>query len=268
MPKDITLAPIYPSAGVEAEYRKRLLDLVNEMAKSYAWFVRAAYRSNEPAIMAIDADPTDALRKAMEKLADRWRARFDDRAEALAEYFATEASKRTDAALKAALRKSGFTIKFKPTPAQRDIMKATVQANVSLIKSIPDQYMVAVQGAVFRAVQTGGDLGTLTTELQKHAGVTRRRARFIALDQNNKANAALKRARQAELGIDEEEWRHSGGGKHPRPSHVHAGRERVRYKVSEGWLDPATGRRIWPGTEVGCRCVGRPIIKGLERWAA
>lgn len=263
--KDIVLAPIHPNAGVEAAYKKRLLRLVNEMARSVQYFVKAAYRANEPVLAEDATDPADALRSAMEKLADRWRARFDDGSEALAEYFAKSSGERTDAALKAALKKAGFTIAFKPTPAQRDVMAATVQANVSLIKSIPDQFMTAVEGSVFRAVQTGGDLGMLTKELQKHAGVTRRRAAFIALDQNNKANAAMKRARQSELGIDEEEWRHSGGGKHPRSTHVRAGRERTRYRVSEGWLDPATGRRIWPGTEPGCRCVGRSVIPGLER---
>ena len=32
--------------------------------------------------------------------------------------------------------------------------------------------------------------------------------------------AAMNRARQDELGIEKARWRHSGGGKHPRPTHV------------------------------------------------
>lgn len=263
MPKDRSLTPVYPNEGVTAAYQKRLLKLVDEMARSLIYFVSAAYKANEPAAMAEDADPADALRKAMEKLSKRWERRFDDAADALAEHFAKDVSGRSDAALKASLRKAGLTVKFKITAAQRDILKATVQQNVALIKSIPEQYLTQVQGAVMRAVQVGGDLGTLSKELQHQHGVTRRRAAFIARDQNNKSTAALKRNRQMEVGIEEEIWRHSGGGKHPRPTHVKAGKDRVRYKVSEGWLDPATGRRIWPGSEVGCRCVGRPVIPGL-----
>lgn len=261
--KPKALAAIHPNEGVAAEYRRRLLRLVDEMGRSVAYWLKAAYRANEPHAMAQDADPADVLRKVLAELQKRWQSRFDDAAEALAEHFAKAAADRSDAALKASLRKAGFTVKFKPSAAQRDIMKATVQQNVSLIRSIPAQYLTQVEGSVMRAVQVGGDLGKLTAELQKHHGVTRRRAANIARDQNSKATAALKRARQLELGIEEEEWRHAGSAKHPRPSHVKAGKDRVRYKVAEGWLDPAIGRRIWPGSEIGCECIGQPVIPGL-----
>lgn len=258
-------APIHPNEGVTADYRKRLLRLVDEMNRSVAYWLRAAYRANEPEVsgLAADAAPADVLKRVLGELQKRWQDRFDDAAQAMADHFATAAAERSDAALKASLRKAGFTVKFKPSAAQRDVMKATVQQNVSLIKSIPARSLAQVEGSVMRMVQVGGDLGRLTEELQRHAGVTRRRAAFIARDQNAKATAALKRARQLELGIVEEEWRHSGAGKHPRPSHLKAGKDRVRYRVEDGWLDPDVGERIWPGSLVGCRCVGRPVIPGL-----
>jgi uncharacterized protein with gpF-like domain len=265
VPKDKVLAAIHPSAAVEAEYRKRLLRLTDEMARSCAYWLRAAFRANEPEVaeLASDADPADVLRRVLAELQKRWQRRFDEAAEAMADHFAKGAAERSDAALKASLRKAGFTVKFKPTAAQRDIMKATVQQNVSLIRSIPAQYLTQVEGSVMRAVQVGGDLGKLTAELQKHHGVTRRRAAFIARDQNSKANAALKRARQLELGIVEEEWRHHGSAKRPRPSHVKAGKDRVRYKVETGWFDPDVGEYVWPGSLIGCQCIGRPVIPGL-----
>lgn len=257
------LQPIHPNAGTEAEYQKRLLRLVNEMAKSVVYWLKASYRANEPAVMAADADPADELRKAMSGLSRRWQKRFDDAADDMAKYFAQSVADRTDATFKAALRKAGFTIKFKMTAAQRDILKATVQQNVALIKSIPAQYLTQVEGSVMRAVQVGGDLGKLTAELQEHHGVTRRRAVNIARSQNSMATAALKRNRQLELGLDEEQWRHSGGGHHPRSSHVKAGKDRVVYNVRDGWYDPQAKVRCWPGSLIGCRCVGRPVIKGL-----
>ena len=63
------------------------------------------------------------------------------------------------------------------------------------------------------------------------------------------------------LGIDEAEWHHSGGGKESRPTHVQAGREKFRYKISTGWYDPAVKRYIRPGEEPGCRCVGKRSLK-------
>lgn len=261
-PKERLLAPIRPNAGVAALYQKRLDKLVDEMAASINRFVRAAYRANTP-VMAQDELPADAMRKAMDTLVKRWTKRFDQGADSLAEYFALKARGATDAALKAALKKTGLVIDFKMTQAQRDILEATTQANVSLIKSIPDQYLSAVQGSVMRSVQMGGDLSTLTEELIKHYGVTRRRAKNIALSQNRLATSALNKARQTELGLDEAEWRHSSAGKEPRPTHVKAGRDRQRYRIADGWYDPAAKRFIQPGELPGCKCTSRSVIPAL-----
>jgi uncharacterized protein with gpF-like domain len=258
------LGPIHPSAGLEVAYRRKLLKLVDEMGASIAWFVPATYRANEPAI-AQDIDPADALRKKMADLSKRWLKRFDQSADDLAEWFAQAASDRSDAALKAVLRKGGFSVKFKPSPAQRDTMKATVQANVSLIKSIPQQYLASVEGAVMRSVQTGRDLGSLTKELVEHHGVTQRRAALIARSQNSMATSALTRARQVELGITQAIWQHSGGGREVRPSHAKAGRDKQRYDVAKGWYDPDVGDYIHPGQLLNCRCVSRPVIPGLSQ---
>lgn len=263
-PKDIVLAPIHPNLGVEEAYRKRLLRLVNEMAKSINWFIRAAYRANEPATVAMDADAADILRRKMEDLSDRWRKRFDEGAEELASYFAKASGDRTDAALKAALKRAGFTIEFRPTRAQRDVMKSTVDANVSLISSVPEQYLEKVQGAVYRSVQVGGDLGTLVKDLEQIAGVTRRRASLIARSQNSMATAALKRARFLELNITEARWVHSGGGRTVRPSHVKASKDGVVFDVAKGWFDPDEGKWVQPGQLINCRCNARPIIKALQ----
>src|SRR5258708_40187860 len=119
-------------------------------------------------------------------------------------------------------KEAGITIEFSTTLAPRDLLQATIQAKVELSKSIPAQYLTQVQGSVMRSVQTGRDLGTLAKELQDHYGVTKRRSAFIARSQNNLATASMTRARQVELGITEAIWMHSGGGKHPRPSHLKA----------------------------------------------
>lgn len=262
--KDLTLKALHPNAGLEARYRERLTKLIEDMHASVIYWIKAAWRANPPK-MAQDASSAFSMRDAMEKLADRWNARFDVAAEQLADYFAKAAADRTDAALRKILKDGGFAIEWRMTPAQREIIQATVEANVSLIKSIPAQHLGQVQQLVMQSVQTGRDLETLTKALEHQFGVTKRRAAFIARDQNNKATAALRNARSIEIaGVDaEEQWVHSGGGRHPRPTHVAAGRERVRYRISEGWYDPALKKHIWPGTEPNCRCVGRLVIKGF-----
>jgi SPP1 gp7 family putative phage head morphogenesis protein len=155
-----------------------------------------------------------------------------------------------------------MAVRFKMTEAARDVMSATIAEQVGLIKSIPAEHLTDVQGIVMRGVQVGRDLGTVSRDLQHQFGVTKRRAATIARDQNNKATASITRVRQQELGIIEAEWLHSAGGKQPRPTHVaNSGK---RYLIADGWLDPALNRRIWPGTEINCRCVSKSVIPGLD----
>lgn len=260
---DKVLSPVRPNAGLAALYRARLDKLIQEMHRSVAYFIAAQYRENPPE-MAQDASPAADLEDEIRSLGSRWQARFDEAAESLAAYFSKAAANRSDAQLRAILRKSGFSIKFRMTRSMNDVLRATIAEQVGLIRSIPQKYLTDVQGAVMRSVQTGRDLGSLAKELQQSYGVTRRRAAFIARDQNNKASASFNRVRQIELGITEAEWRHSGAGKHPRPTHVKAGRDRARYNVSEGWFDPAVQKYILPGELPNCRCVSRSVIPGIN----
>lgn len=263
---EIVLPAVNANAGLRALYQKRLQKLVEAMHRSVRKWVLAAYRANEPAVaklMAEDEAPAVTISKVVRELRKQWQAKFDEGATNLADYFAKAASARTDEQLNAILKKAGFTVQFKMTAAQRDLIQAAIQENVSLIRSIPEQYFKDVEGAVMRSVSAGHDVGALAKTLQESYGVTKRRAAFIARDQTHQASAHLNRGRQLELGIVESEWQHSGGGKHPRPSHVKAGRDRVRFNVAEGWYDPALGKRIWPGTEPNCQCTGRSIIPGF-----
>lgn len=262
MAKAKVLTAVRPNAGLQAHYRKRLDCLIEAMHRSFMKWVLAAYRANQPHIVEMAADklPADELRDVMRELGKRWRNRFDDGSKLLAAYFAQSVSKRTDAQLQAILKKIGFSVDFKMTKAQRDIVASVVNENVSLIKSIPDQYIKDVEGSVMRAVQVGNDVGALAKELEEKFDVARNRARFIARDQTAKATAALNRSRQLELGIVEAEWQHSGAGRHPRPTHVKAGRDRVRFDVAKGWFDPAVQKFIQPGELPNCRCVSRSIL--------
>lgn len=269
--KPKAVAPVRPNAGVQAAYQRKLDRLIDEMQRSVVYWVSAAYRAKPPEMAgdmapeggfgAYAGSPATLMREVTRRLARRWQRRFDEAAPELAKYFATAATDRADGALKATLDKAGFTVKFRLTAEANDVLQATVGENVALIKSIPAQYMTQVQGAVMRSVTAGRDLGSLTKALQEQHGVTKRRAAFIARDQNNKATASINRVRQQALGITEATWLHSGAGKHPRPTHVaNSGKP---YKIAEGWYDPALKRNIWPGTEPNCRCVAKSIIPGF-----
>lgn len=256
---------VRPNVGLEMEYKRKIEKLVRDMHASVDYWLRVYYKRHEPEVVSIakDASPANELKRAMRKLSKRWQKNFDDGAGVLANHFAKSVSQRSKKVLQKNLHDAGITVEFKLSKAQNDILQATINQNVSLIKSIPQKYFTDIGGMVMRSVQTGRDLGQLTKDLEKTYGVTRRRAAFIARDQNNKATSALNNARQLELGISEAEWVHSGGGHRPRPTHVAAGKRKQRYKLSQGWYDPAVKKYIYPGQEPNCGCLSRSIIPGL-----
>lgn len=259
-----TLPPIHPNLGIEAALRRSLQKTIKEMDRSVKYWLSAAYKANEPAIIVQDELPATALRRIVRRLAKQWQTNFDKGAEDLAAYFAQSVSSRSDDQLKQILRRAGFAVDFKMTRAQRDVLQATISENVALIKSIPQQYFTAIEGEVMRSVTAGRDLAPLTKFLQEQYGKTHRRAGFIARDQVNKATASLTRARQIEIGITEAIWVHSSGGRKPRPTHVAAGARQQRYDVTKGWFDPHVQKLILPGELPNCRCVSRSVVLGFD----
>lgn len=196
----------------------------------------------------------------MRKLSRRWLRKFGLLATKLAERFTSDVMKNSDASLSTALQQAGFTVPFKMTAVMNNALQAIITENVNLIRSIPQQYLTQVETLVMQSVSRGRDLGTLTNELQQRYGITRRRAAFIALDQNNKATSTMQSARQRALGIHRGRWRHSHAGKEPRPSHVKADGE--AFDLDKGmFLD---GKWVMPGEEIGCRCTWEAILPGLE----
>lgn len=252
-----TARPVHANKGVELQYKRALDRLIDEMAHSIEYWIEAAYKNNNPEI-AQDALPSQVLAKRLQEVGKRWIKRFDDMAATIAERFIQSGKKATDSSMQQSFKDAGWTVQFKPTKAIRDAMNASVVENVNLIKSIPDQYLKNVTGTIMRGVANGRDLKQISDELQKHYGVTKRRAAFIARDQAAKANATITQARRIELGLFKAIWIHSSGGKTPRPSHVKAGKDKLEYDVREGAL--IDGERIQPGYLPNCRCVSRTIL--------
>lgn len=215
-------------------------------------------------IIAMDANPARELAAELKRLGRRWQKRFDEAAPKVARWFSTAASVRSRRSLMKILKDAGIAVDFTMTRGMRDVLDATVQENVSLIRSIAQKYHTEVEGMVMRSVTAGRDQASLVEDLEKRFAITRRRAALIARDQNNKATAVFTRVRQQEVGIEEAIWLHSHGGHEPRPTHLaNSGK---RYKVAEGWFDPdpKVRRHIWPGELINCRCVPKSVVKGFS----
>ncbi len=141
------------------------------------------------------------------------------KAKKLAEGMIDQASISSVWSLKSSLKDmtGGLTLKTDILTGElKDVLKASIAENVSLIKSIPDQYHKQVEGAVMRSITSAQGGEQLVPFLKKYRGITERRARNIAGDQWIKAYSSINRVRMQKLGIRKYEWLHVGGSMHPR----------------------------------------------------
>lgn len=262
-----TARAVQPNKGLEVWYRNKLDGMIKEMTNSVEYWLSAEYKENPPTMLeAIDmaadakpkASPATAMQQRLKVLTKRWNDRFDEMADQIAQRFVTAGVRYTDASFKQALKDAGWTVEFKMTPVMRDAANATIQENVALIKSISSEYMTDIEGIVMRGYAAGNDLGSVSKDLQDRYGVTKRRAALIAQDQSNKLNATTTQARRVDLGLYEAIWTHSSAGKEPRPSHVKAGRDKLRFDVRKGAL--IDGEYILPGQKIRCRCSSKTVL--------
>lgn len=243
--------------GVRFRYQRRMLALIRAMVADVERSIRAAYQAAPPA-MALDAPPVRLMQREMTAIGAKWIKRFDDAAPLIAGAYVKGSFKATDGAFRQALKDAGWLVKLEMTPAMQEAFEASLAENVGLIKSIPEQYLRQVEGAVMRSYARGRDLEYLVNQIKRIYPRAANRAVFIARDQSNKANAVVTQARQLELGIREAVWMHSHAGKTPRPTHVAMNGK--TYPVAKGMWDSAVRRYIFPGEEPNCRCTGRSVL--------
>jgi SPP1 gp7 family putative phage head morphogenesis protein len=259
-PKDAPQLPVVRgNAGINAWYRRKLEQAITEMHKSFLYWLTAEYKDT---VLARDDSPASAMRAALARLGRRWQKSFDELATSLSKRLAEKVLVHSDSALASGLQHQGFTVKFTMSAPMNDAYQAVIGEQVGLIKSIASQHLTEVEGLVMRSVARGRDLGSLTTELKKRYGITQRRAALIARDQSNKATTTMQAARQQDIGITEGVWRHSHGGKHPRPEHLAA--DGKRFKLAEGMWMPKEGRHVMPGEDPNCRCGWTPVLPGFD----
>lgn len=254
------MRPARPSAANRIAYQRQLESLIDEMHHSTLYWLRATYRQREDEI-ALDASPAADLAAQLRRRAAQWRRMFTERAPDLARAFISKVDRHaTNATKQAAVALTGMAVSMKDTLVANTVMQASVQENVSLIKSIQSEYATEVEGLVMRSVTAGRDLASLTDQLEERFGITRRRAKLIANDQNNKATAQMARVRQMGLGVTKARWLHTGGGKNPRHSHVEANGK--VFDLKKGLK--IDGEYVFPGELINCGCVGAPIIPGVD----
>lgn len=255
--------PVFPPAPAASRYLAELDKLIAVMTRETEREVKKLAEGIEPiGAMDTDASPVSASRILLNKLRARFMKLFRDRAKDMAQRMSNAVVANNDVQMRSSIQQlaGNISVKLNITPDIEARLAAGVQQNVELIKSIPEEYFLRIQGDVMRAIQSGKGEADILKSVRAAGGITERRARIIARDQTSKANSALTIARFEKLGIKKFKWLHSGGGKEPRPLHV-AMSGQVYEIANPPIIDERTGERGFPSMLVNCRCVAAPVLE-------
>ena len=261
--------PIRPSRGADMRYRRQLEALISLMRKDYEREIRKAYRSEGVAMDSISGRAGGVLAK----LGRKWADKFGKVARKMADNFVSalnrDAKKRTELSLSEL--SGGLTIKTPDYNEEiQDVIRASIAQNVALIKSIPEQYHLQIEGAVMRSIAQGGTGAAeiseqirsskqMMEEIENYGFQAEKRAGLIARDQTSKITNTIAVERMKAAGVEEFEWVHSGGGAEPRKLHLELDGQVFRFD-DPPIIDEQTGERGLPGQLINCRCIARPII--------
>ena len=236
------------------------------MSTSVNYWLAAEYRRNESEIVG-DASPAKSMSKKLMDVMATWRETFDKKAESIALWFVRRSNMYATTSVSNKLKAQGMTVNMRITPEVQNVLDSLYETQVSLIKSIPEQYLTQVSVLVQESVTRGRDVAYLKDELKHRYGITERRAKVIARDQNAKASNAIAVERSRQAGITHGIWVHrAGGSKSFRHSHVQmAGTE---FDLSKGCWDDNEKKWVMPGELVNClpSWAGVEFAEGCKRF--
>lgn len=279
------LKAVRPADDIEAEYRGYMQSLVKQMAKEVRDGLLPIIKRNKPEYIK-DANVVDGWADDVTAFFDSFRARWSSiffrnkvrteiqRPLSMAEsnttaQFLKNINKSVGVDVSAMLRNEGI----------ENIMTSTLQENVTLVTSLPDEYLKRIESIVYSGMQQGRYPTAIAKDLQEATGISYRRAKTIARDQMGKLNSAIDSERSQNLGITHYRWstssdlRVSGNpsGRYPKAkvkcymiakSDIGFGQGVYTYKHGANY---AGEENLHPGTShINCRCRRIPLIEGVN----
>lgn len=239
------------SKNQEVKYRRELSALTAKLRKDVATQIVPLLRILQPEYV------NDAYAKTLEEAFNRLRESYsgiNSSAKIVANSFVMNSNQANKTKFYSAMESAvGVNLEtIVQNEGLEDILVATTRENVSLIRSIPEEYFKNIESIVFTGTTQGSTAGSMIKQISKQGKTTTKRAKLIARDQSSKLNSALNQQRQQNLGVDEYIWLMSGDER-VRDSH------RSKNGKTFRWDSPPkdTGH---PGQDIQCRCVAQAII--------
>jgi SPP1 gp7 family putative phage head morphogenesis protein len=254
-----------PPRGIEVSYTRFLLDLVDTLDRLIDEMVRPA------AVAELSRVRTDAWGDDLELLvqdvlvrfgvlvpAESIRSRVTTAGRQVANHTGNELGRMVKSVL-------GVDV-LQSEPWLEDELASFRRENVALIKDLTETHLRRIEQLLADGVRRGDGWKAIAAELQRQTGITKNRAKLIAVDQVGKAQGRMTELRQRGLGINEYEWstvkdsrvRGRPGGAWPDSHPSHWAREGKTFS----WDKPPEGGH--PGEAIRCRCIAQPVIPEID----
>ena len=123
---------VLANKGVEAEYRKKMENLIDAMNKSVLYWLLIDVSSKTPAQVA----------KQLQKRIKQWKKVFGSHSDKVAMWFVNSMKKHTEYGMKRAFLESGYNVVPK---VKKDVEQAVRIENSGLLNSIPDKYFDGIE---------------------------------------------------------------------------------------------------------------------------
>lgn len=224
--------PLNFNVGLQKWYVKELIKLVDDLTAEVYEEIKPLYKEyKEQITFTQDASISSQARIKINSLRDLFEKKFKDRGRIYAERMVRRTNRYANNTFwrmmndmfkgqEEAKKAGNFLMKGSiVSPEKEEVMKALIYENTSLITNIQTHYFEQITGAVMRSITSGLGVTHIEDELNKYRGMTKRRARNIALDQTRKAYNDINYRNMQEVGIQKAEWVHSGGSQKPRTYH-------------------------------------------------
>ena len=246
-------------------YVKELQKLTQQMTSECKSVLVEIYKKGYPQI-AFDDSISSQARIALNQLYEKYGDKFSDKAKKLAKQLLKRTNKyannQMNAALKGMLGEAAKDFLLKGaaiTPEKSEIMKALIFENVSLIRSIHNEYFKQITGSVARSIENADGIKQLIKDLNSYGAKSNRRAQLIAQDQTRKAYNSINLRNFQENNIKKFEWVHSGGSREPRKYHKDVLNGKI-FDIDKGAPSEDGKRYIYPGQEPYCRCIMKAVL--------
>jgi hypothetical protein len=182
-------------------------------------------------------------------------------------------------------------VRSSPTPAKKRPMMPTVKFDSSLVTKkvkidlrenieqlgdIPRKRVREIYDAALAMIEAGGNMPLLYNVLLELDGMSAGRAGEITRTLLSKARALTEQESRTRLGVTQATWMYANAPCMVNPSHptdadrkqdaAHQAANGKRFDIGKGLL--IDGKWTLPGRGVGCKCVSRSVIPGLESFSS